>query len=139
MITLQTTCFEPLGTDCAACYSGLAWDGNLLYLTLPNCCQVRCYDACLHHKHCISTRRGYTSLCYDAHDLCFWALTDRESNHIYKLNCALQEIDCLSIGGNCHPCIGMTGVTCARAPEQLLIAYGGNLATVAKVDGAMPH
>ncbi len=77
-------------------YSGIAYDGKLIYLISEKCKIISIYDVDFNFIKYIPFKNNYIDLCYDFIENCFWAIS---SNYkLYKLDYAtFCEIDYIDI------------------------------------------
>lgn len=129
---LQINKIFPLRTGCQDKYEGVANDGCNFYLTVPKSCEVHKYDLCLNNKVTIRTCRGYKSICYDECNKCFWAIASKFCNKIFKLDSQFKEKECISIDSNDRCSIILTGISCCKDRDKLLVSFTGGIMEVDK-------
>lgn len=134
MTTLQINSVSPIDGVCNNIYEGIAFDGCDFYLTAPNCREIHRFDTCFCRKECISTCRGYSSITYDHELKCFWAISHKVANRIFKLNSCLQEIDYLRIKSCDCTQIFPTGIACPQDTCKLLLSCPQGILEISKTD-----
>lgn len=89
----------PLPVDCCAWISHVAFDGCDYYCTIRCNCEILQFSPCSAAMHRYCTCREYDCICYDACAHCFWASSRTCCGKLFKLDCAMHEIDCISLCG----------------------------------------
>lgn len=140
MLTLQISAIRPIpvGSDCFTKYCGIACEGKHFYLTVTKCCQIHRFDLDFNHKECYDVCREYASICYDKHAQCFWATAAKECNRLYKLDSCMNEVDSIFIRSCDNNPIMITGVSCAKKCNKLLISSNTGIAEIDKSNNAVP-
>ncbi|MEG1995889.1 MAG: hypothetical protein RR036_00095 [Oscillospiraceae bacterium] len=115
-------------------YSGIAFDGCTYYLTLRCGPIILKLDKCFRVTGKIKTCRKYSSITYDCTSKCFWAISANFCK-LYKLNCCLDEVDCLllKLPGTCV--IMPIGVCYDCCDDSLLVATSLSVMRVEKTTG----
>lgn len=118
---------RPIPFDTQTRVTQLAFDGCHYYFTLA--CEKKilktdcnfCVDACY------DTSRVYNCLCYDTKECCFWASAKGWYNRIFKLDCQMREIDCLTLA----PCLEargeIMGLSYCCCENSLMIAFAASV------------
>ncbi len=87
----------PIPVECGTSINHVAFDGCDYFCTVRCECAVIRFDSCHNTLHKLCTCREYDCICYDYCDHCFWASSRSCNNRLYKLDCSMNEIDCISI------------------------------------------
>ncbi len=74
-----------------------AYDGETYCFTAAGSSAIFRYDNCLEALDPVQTAERYTAICYDPVNSCFWAVRERVSHLIYRLDRSFQETDSASI------------------------------------------
>jgi hypothetical protein len=94
---LEPNVIVTLSAECCKKYKGTAFDGQFLYLTIPQEKNIHKFNRDFTLTGCYEVNRPYSAICYDNTENCFWASDEKLNNMIYKLNNNLEEIDRIKI------------------------------------------
>jgi len=123
-MSILTTCsLLPIKTDDCRKYTGIAFDGCFFYLTSPQSCLIDKLDACFENVETIETCRGYTSICYDERERCFWAVSAEEAGKIFKLDRCFCEIGCIYIEDLPDNCSNVVSIAYDCKRDILVVAF----------------
>lgn len=136
MLTLQIKGVFQIKTGCPYKYRGIANDKLNFYFSIPEVCEIHKYDLCLENKEVIKTCRGYSSICYDEKNKCFWAISSKTSNKIFKLDLLLKEKEYIIVNDEKMSFISLTGVSCKYDSDKLVVVFNGKIGEVDKNSGA---
>ncbi|MGL5973062.1 MAG: hypothetical protein ACRCZK_05080, partial [Oscillospiraceae bacterium] len=81
-------------------YSSISFDGNYYFCIDGNGTYIIKYNNQFENPEHIKTKRVYKYICYDYKENCFWALSNKYFNKIFKLDYCLNEIDYISYDTN---------------------------------------
>lgn len=123
----------PIPVDCGTCINHVAFDGCNYFCTVRCKCEIIRFDPCTSALHRYCTRREYDSICYDYVDHCFWASSRECRGRIFKLDCTMNEIDCISLSAN-HGVI--TGISYDCCKDVLIVSFS---CAVVQVEKACEH
>ena len=87
----------PIPLECDSSVNHVAFDGCDYF------CTIRCKHEIIKfnpnsselHRYC--TCREYDDICYDYSENCFWVSSRTCTGKLFKLDCCMNEIDCISI------------------------------------------
>ncbi|WP_312515530.1 hypothetical protein [Anaerospora sp.] len=123
-MSILTTCsLLPIKTDDCRKYTGIAFDGCFFYLTSPQSCLIDKLDACFESVETIETCRGYTSICYDERERCFWAVSAEEAGKIFKLDRCFCEVGCIYIEDLPDNCSNVVSIAYDCKRDILVVAF----------------
>ena len=123
--------YAPITMACDMPINHMAFDGCDYFCTIKCKCQIIKFDICqeIQHKYC--TCREYDCICYDYGDHCFWASSKTCYNQIFKLDCHMNEIDCIHICAfGQHGVI--TGISYHCCKNALLVSFTDTVVEVEK-------
>lgn len=132
MFTFRINQIIPIHLDPTRNYTSLTCDGNAFFLTVPLCNQIIKYNLCNHICEYILVQRPYVNMCYDPDDNCFWAITDADSNKIFKLDICFKEIDCISIPYFNGQLFYITDLSYNTITQNLIILFNHTVALCSK-------
>ncbi|MEG0614257.1 MAG: hypothetical protein RR540_00765 [Oscillospiraceae bacterium] len=123
---------KPLSSKCLTKYSGIAYDGCWVYMTVHCECKILRFDKCFKSEKCFDTYRCYASICYDVKENCFWASSDSFPSVVYKLNQCFEEIDsiCIKIPLFYDKIIKSISYNCCK--DELLVAVSSGVLSLNK-------
>lgn len=124
-----------LSITCAKKYNNCAFDGCFYYFTVQCSCEIIKTDCCFYIAECYNTSKEYDCICYDQKDHCFWATSKKQSNVLYKLNCNMCEIDCISIHGYRDFIGDITGISYNCCTNSLIVSYANCVLRTHKNNG----
>lgn len=75
-----------------ASYAGMAFDGFSFFLPLRGRAQVTVLSQTLTPIEKLKTRREYSKICYDRKRGCFWALSPRRRNALFRPTPDFEEV-----------------------------------------------
>lgn len=110
----------------------MAFDGYYYYGTIRNKNNVVQLNYCFELIRIINTARSYENLTYDNKEGVFWATEKKERNTLYKLDCDMNEIECV-IFGNDEKAGNIVGIAYNEAIDSIVVAYNKVVVTVDKV------
>ena len=87
----------PISLECDTWINHVAFDGCNYFCTIRCRCEIIRFNPCNCKLHKYCTCREYDCICYDYHDHCFWASCKTCYGKIFKLDCSMNEIDCICI------------------------------------------
>lgn len=109
-------------------------------MTFDGCayfCTVTCKNAIVKLSKCLETQetyctlREYDCICYDYGEHCFWVSCKNCCNKLFKLDCSMNEIDCINLCGiHFHGII--TGISYNCCKNTLLVSSACSLLEVDK-------
>lgn len=110
------------------------FDGTFYYFTLFAQNAVIQTKEDFQERTVISTRRCYDCLTFDSVEGCFWASIVGSVTRLFRLDCHLQEVDCL-----CIPSLGgrIVGISHMGCQDSLLLAYPNEVALYSKETGIL--
>ncbi len=103
-------------------YSGLAYDNNYIYVTVPHQYEIVRYNKKLEEIDIHRVCKGYELLCYDNYYNCFWATSKKERNKILKLDNYFKEITSIYIKVKNIQYLVIDKIKCTD--EKTLTLYG---------------
>jgi hypothetical protein len=112
-----------LSITCARKYNSCAFDGCFYYFTIQCSSEIIKTDSSFYITECFNTCREYDCISYDQTDHCFWAATKKHNNAVFKLNCNMCEIDCITIHGYDNYVGDITGISYNCYTNKLTIAF----------------
>ncbi len=120
----------PIPVESGTSINHVAFDGCDYFCTIRCKCEIIRFDPCSQRVHRYCTSREYDCICYDYCDHCFWTSSRTNGNKLFKLDCSMNEIDCIPI---CTPGQNdvITGVSYNCCKDALLVSY---LCSVVEVD-----
>ncbi|WP_304507233.1 hypothetical protein [Anaerotignum sp.] len=124
-----------LSVACAKKYNNCAFDGCFYYFTVKCCCQIIKTDCHFYIVECYNTWKEYDCICYDQTDHCFWATTKKYNNAVFKLNCNMCEIDCITMNGYTDFTGDITGISYNCCNNQLVLSYSNCILETNKETG----
>lgn len=83
--------------DCCTPIKHVAFDGCDYFGTIRCKCEIIRLNPCNSALHRYCTCREYDCICYDYSEHCFWASSRACCSTLFKLDCCMNEIDCISI------------------------------------------
>ncbi len=89
--------YTPIPVECGTTISHVAFDGCDYFCTVRCKCEIIRFDPCCHSLRRYGTCREYDCICYDYCDHCFWASSRTCCGKLFKLDCCMNEIDCISV------------------------------------------
>ena len=95
----QFNSYIPIPVECGTSINHVAFDGCNYFGTVRCRCEIIKFDLCHNSVHSYCTCREYDCICYDYSEHCFWATSRMCCNTIFKLDCCMNEIDCINICG----------------------------------------
>lgn len=119
-------------SGCGYSYDGVAFDGCSYYFLIPCVNKIMKTDRCYTCTDCFETQREYHCICYDYKERCFWAASRKCCHKIFKLDCCLREIDCLTISTGQEAGGIITGIAYHCGSDTLLVTFAGGVAEVNK-------
>ena len=124
----------PIPVDCCTRINHVAFDGCDYFCTVRCKCEIiRCNPCCAEvHRYC--TCREYDCICYDYRDHCFWASSRTFCGKLFKLDCSMNEIDCISLCGIGHGSM-ITGVSYNCCKNVLIVSFACTVIEVEKCSG----
>lgn len=129
----STSCIS-IPIDLCTPINHVAFDGCSYFCTIRRKCEIIRFDACSSALHRYCTCREYDCICYDYYEHCFWATSKVCCCTIFKLDCCMNEIDCISICT--HDRHGMiTGISYDRCKDALVVAFPCAVIEVEKCGG----
>lgn len=132
METLEPNVRIALPEECCQKYSGMAFDGQFFFLTLPQKKQVYQFSREFVPESHYETSRPYTAICYDQSENCFWAAEDRKNDVLYKLNSCFEEIGYIEIRGCNKTCCDIAGLSYHCETDRILVAFADFIAELSK-------
>ncbi len=108
-----------------------AFDGCNYYFTLACECRIVKTDTCFKTKKYFETCRVYDAICYDPKEHCFWASSKKYCNKLFKLNCRMFEIDCISVACNANHG-NITGLSYNCCNNSLIVSFANLVIEVKK-------
>lgn len=124
----------PIPVDCDTSINHVAFDGCDYFCTIRCQCEIMQFNACrsVQHKYC--TCREYDCICYDYHEHCFWASSRTCCSKLFKLDCSMNEIDCISLCGTSQYGAS-TGISYNCCKRTLIVSFACVVAEVDKCSG----
>ncbi|MEG1848055.1 MAG: hypothetical protein RRX92_03010 [Lachnospiraceae bacterium] len=123
--------------DCRLNYKGIAFDGKYYYFVIAGSCRILKTDSCFKQIQYYDTKREYNCICYDPSEHCFWVSVPSCSCKLYRLNCSLQEIDCVLLGNCQETADNMIAISYNCYAHTLLIAFSKYLTEYNKETGML--
>lgn len=120
----------PIPMECDTVINHVAFDGCDYFCTVRCKCQIIRFAPCNCVIHSYCTCREYDCICYDHRDHCFWASSKTYNGKLYKLDCSMNEIDCISICGT-EPYGTITGISYDCCQDALIVSF---ICSVVQVD-----
>ncbi|MEG1166062.1 MAG: hypothetical protein RSD68_06570, partial [Oscillospiraceae bacterium] len=111
-------------------YSGIAFDGCNYYLTVKCEKKIVKLNKCFQCVEVFQTCRIYSCICYDICEGCFWATSAGCYSEVYKLNCALKEIDHIRVKPSCG---AFSGVSYYCEDNSLLVSTENEIFRIDKM------
>ncbi len=112
----------------------MAFDGCAYYCTIDCKCEIIKLNACLEPMSRHYVCREYDCICYDNVEHCFWTSSKECLHKLFKLDCDMNEVECLSI---CQIDFSgaITGISFDCCSNVLLVSYSGIVVKVEKGSG----
>lgn len=112
----------PISLGCNTVINHVAFDGCDYFCTIRYKCEIIRFHPCssIIHRYC--TCREYDCICYDYHDHCFWASSSVCCGKLFKLDCFMNEIDCIQIDATEQYGI-ITGISYHCCKNALIVAF----------------
>lgn len=122
----------PIPQGCGCSYDAMAYDGCNYYFLIPCECEIIRTDKQYGNIACCEVSRVYNCICFDCDENCFWAASQNANRKIFKLDCNMQEIDYITVGG-CKEADGIiTGLSYNCCDKAIYVAYAGCVLSVSK-------
>lgn len=121
-----------LSEECCKKYKGTAFDGEFLYLTLPQENNIHKFNMDFALIGCYAVNRPFAAICYDNTENCFWASDVKLNNTIYKLSRNMEEIGCIKIGKFEKSCSKILGLSYSNETNTILVAFMDFIAEISK-------
>lgn len=118
----QLHSFTPIPVECNAAINHVAFDGCDYFCTIRCKCEIIRFNPCHHVWRKYATRKEYDCICYDYGARCFWASSKTCCNKLFKLDCCMNEIDCISICVS-SACGTITGISYQDCKNALLVSF----------------
>lgn len=114
--------YMSIPVECGTIINHVAFDGCEYFCTIRCKCEVIRFHRTRHTMHCYPTCREYDCICYDYCDHCFWASSRCCHGRLFKLDCSMNEVDCIDI---CTPCQSrvITGVSFNCCKNTLVVCF----------------
>lgn len=120
----------PISVDCCTCINHVAFDGCDYFGTIRCECEIIRFNPCSSATHRYCTCREYDCICYDYCEHCFWASSRMCCGKLFKLDCYMNEIDCIKLRGVEEYGV-ITGVSYNCCKNALIVSFP---CTVVEVD-----
>lgn len=112
----------PIPVDCCTWINHVAFDGCDYFCTIRCKCEIIRYNPYSSAQHTYCTCREYDCICYDYRDHCFWASSRKCPGKLFKLDCSMNEIDCIRLRG-VERYGAITGVSYNCCKNTLLVSF----------------
>ena len=132
MDVLEPFAVFPIPTEGCLLYKGIAFDGCCFYLTMPKSCRIYQFNTDYEQTNIFDVNRHYSCICYDNSQDCFWAVTDKITGVIFKLDHNLKEIDFIRINPGCRSNAPIKSLSYNCEKNILAAAYSRSLAEITK-------
>ena len=127
----QLNSCSPITLACDDCVNNITFDGCSYYCTIRCKAEIQKLNCCKQVQQQYCTCREYDCICYDWREHCFWACAKSCCNTIFKLDCAMREIDSIQIRG-VGICEGITGISFKCCSNSLLVSFACAIVEVQK-------
>lgn len=122
----------PIPVGCDALINHVAFNGCDYFCTMRCRCEIIRFDPCTSAIHRYCTCREYDCICYDYRDCCFWASSRTDCGKIFKLDCSMQEIDCIPICEAVQYGL-ITGISYDCCKNLLIVSFPCTVISIDKV------
>lgn len=117
---VQLNLCTPIPVDCCTPINHVAFDGCDYFCTIRCKCEIIRFDPRNSALHSYCTCREYDCICYDYLDHCFWASSRECYGMLYKLDCSMNEIDCIKISTDNGI---ITGISYQCCKDVLIVSF----------------
>lgn len=121
----------PIPLECDDTINHVAFDGCDYFCTMRCKCEIIRWSPCDSALHTYCTCREYDCICYDYCDHCFWASSRTCCCKIFKLDCCMKEIDCISICASGQYGV-ITGISYNCCKDALMVSLACAVVEVKK-------
>lgn len=130
---VQLNLWTPIPVDCCTSINHVTFDGCHYFATVRCQCEILRFDPCCSGLHRYCTCRVYDCICYDYREHCFWASSRDCCGKIFKLDCGMNEIDCISISSSQGI---ITGISYQCCNDVLIVSFP---CTVIQIEKSCAH
>lgn len=122
----------PIIIDCNDPINQMTFDGCFYYCTVSCKNTIVKLNKCMETQETYCTLREYDCICYDYCEHCFWVSCKSCCNELFKLDCSMNEIDCISLCGTSFHGV-ITGLSYHCCKNTLLVTSACSLLEVDKI------
>ncbi len=131
MDQLITCSCKPLITGCGDHKNHMAFDGCSYFFTVKCRCEIVRLNKRLELEEKHRTCRIYDCICYDWREHCFWASSNTCFKMLFRLDCDMNETDCIHI--RTAGAEGMiTGISYNCRGDTLMVSFANTVVEVNK-------
>ncbi len=131
MNQLETYSCKPVIAGCNDHINHLTFDGCAYFCTIECECEIIKLKKCLELEEKYCTCKIYDCICYDWREHCFWASSKTCFDTVFKLDCNMNEIDCIHIREVQAESV-ITGISYNCCNDTLMVSFTDTIIQVDK-------